>query len=121
MMDWIQLPYLSAGPDTKRKGHIGVFVTGLLSGLVVAPCASPVLFGLLLYVSTTRNVLLGGSMLFSFSIGMSTLLIVIGTFSGALKLLPRPGEWMVWVKRALALGLFILAQYYILKAGGSLL
>jgi len=121
MMDWIQLPYLSAGPDTKRKGHIGVFVTGLLSGLVVAPCASPVLFGLLLYVSTTRNVLLGGSMLFSFSIGMSTLLIVIGTFSGVLKLLPRPGEWMVWVKRALALGLFILAQYYLLKAGGSLL
>lgn len=121
MMDWIQLPYFSTGTGEQRRGHVGVFVTGMLSGLVVAPCASPVLFGLLLYVSTTRDVFLGGSMLFSFSIGMSTILVVIGTFSGTLKLLPRPGNWMVWVKRILALGLFILAQYYLLKAGGLLI
>lgn len=120
MMDWIQIPYLFAGKETGRKGHIGVFITGLFSGLVIAPCASPVLFGLLIYVSTTQDVLLGSSMLFSFSIGMSALLVVIGTFSGTLKSLPRPGKWMVWVKRALAFGLLLLAEYFFLKAGGLL-
>ncbi len=120
MMDWVRVPYFSAGRETGRGGHVGVFVTGLLSGLVVAPCASPVLFGLLVYVSTTRDVFLGGSMLFSFSIGMSTLLVVIGTFSGALKLLPRPGKWMVWVKRGLALVMLVMAEYFLLKAGGLL-
>lgn len=121
MMDWINIPFFSSGKTSDRKGHIGVFVTGLLSGLVAAPCISPVLAGLLIYISATKDVVLGGSMMFAFSLGMTTLLIIIGTFSGMAKSLPKSGKWMVWVKKALALVLFGYGEYFLLKAGGLLI
>lgn len=121
MMDWINIPFFSSGKTSDRKGHIGVFVTGLLSGLVAAPCTSPVLAGLLIYVSATKDVVLGGSMMFAFSLGMTTLLIIIGTFSGMAKSLPKSGRWMVWIKKILALVLFVFGEYFLIKAGGLLI
>lgn len=93
----------------------------MFSGIVAAPCTSPVLAGLLIYISTTKNVILGGSMMFAFSLGMTTLLIAIGIFSGIAKSLPKPGKWMVWVKRVLALALFGFGHYFLMKAGGLLI
>jgi len=121
MLDWINLPIFSSGKTTERRGCIGAFVIGVLSGIVAAPCTSPVLAGLLIYVSTTKNVVFGGAMMFAFSIGMSTLLILIGTFSGVAKSLPKPGNWMVWVKRGLAIALFAIGEYFLMEAGGLLL
>ncbi len=121
MMDWINIPLFSSGKTSDKRGHVGVFITGVLSGLVAAPCTSPVLAGLLIYISTTRDIVFGGSMMFAFSIGMTTLLIAIGTFSGMAKSLPKPGKWMVWVKRTLALALFGLGEYFLIKAGGLLI
>lgn len=121
MMDWINIPLLSSARAANKKGHIGVFITGALSGVVAAPCTSPVLAGLLIYVSSTKDAIFGGLMLLSFSLGMTTLLIIIGTFSGAIKTLPRPGKWMILVKKALALVLFASSEYFLLKAGGLLI
>jgi len=121
MMDWINLPIFSSGKTTGRRGCVGAFVIGVLSGIVAAPCTSPVLAGLLIYVSTTKNVVFGGAMMFAFSIGMSTLLIFIGTFSGVAKSLPKPGNWMVWIKRGLAVALFAIGEYFLMEAGGLLL
>ena len=121
MMDWINIPLFSKARASNRKGYTGAFITGMLSGLVAAPCTSPVLAGLLIYISTTKDLFLGSSMLLSFSLGMSILLIAIGTFSGILRSLPGPGNWMVWIKRTLAMFLFGLGEYYLLKAGGLLI
>jgi len=121
MMEWINIPFFSSGKTTLQKGHAGAFITGLLSGIVAAPCTSPVLGGLLIYISTTKDIILGGAMMFAFSIGMSLLLIIIGTSSGFIKTLPKPGRWMVWVKKGLALVLFGYGEYFLLKAGGLLI
>jgi len=121
MMGWINIPFFSSGKTTTQKGHAGAFITGLLSGIVAAPCTSPVLGGLLIYISTTKDIILGGAMMFAFSIGMSLLLIIIGTSSGFIKTLPKPGRWMVWVKKGLALVLFGYGEYFLLKAGGLLI
>ncbi|HXV21714.1 MAG TPA: cytochrome c biogenesis protein CcdA [Desulfuromonadales bacterium] len=98
-------------------GVIGAFLIGAASGLVASPCVSPVLFGLLTYVATTQSVAYGGFLLFAFSMGMGVLLIVIGTFSGMAAALPRPGRWMVGVKKILGLLMLGLAIYYLVKAG----
>ncbi len=58
--------------------------------------------------------------LFVFSLGMTALLVVVGLFSGTLTLLPRSGRWMVWVKRAAAVLMFAMAEYYFMKAGYNL-
>lgn len=121
MLDWIHIPLFSTARGTARKGYPGAFITGLLSGVMAATCSSPVLAGLLIYVTTSHDVALGASMLFAFAFGMSTLLIIIGTFSGVLKRLPNPGRWMIFVKYLLAVGLLAYGEYFLLRAGRLLL
>lgn len=75
----------------------GVFVMGAISALIVGPCVAAPLAGTLLYISQTRDVVLGGSALFAMAIGMGVPLLIIGASAGTL--LPRAGAWMDAVKR----------------------
>jgi thiol:disulfide interchange protein DsbD len=71
----------------------------------------------LTWVSTTRSAVLGFVYLLVFSLGMCTLLVVVGLSSGALARLPRAGVWMLWVKRLFALVMIGAAEYYLVKMG----
>ena len=95
----------------------GALVMGMMSGLVAAPCSAPVMAAVLTWVTTTKSAVLGFAYLFSFSVGMCALLVVVGLSSGAVTKLPRAGTWMVWVKRIFALIMLGVAEYYLLKAG----
>jgi thiol:disulfide interchange protein DsbD len=75
----------------------GVFVMGAISALIVGPCVAAPLAGALVYISQTRDVLVGGAALFSMAIGMSVPLLLVGVSAGSL--LPRAGAWMEAVKR----------------------
>lgn len=75
----------------------GVFVMGALSALIVGPCVAAPLAGALVYISHTRDVLVGGTALFAMAVGMSIPLLLVGASAGAL--LPRAGAWMETVKR----------------------
>ena len=90
---------------------------GALSGLVAAPCSAPVMAAVLTWVSTTKSAVLGFVYLFVFSLGMCTLLVVVGVSSGEIVRLPRAGAWMVWVKRLFALVMVGVAEYYLVKMG----
>ena len=81
----------------KGGGWAGVFAMGGLSALIVSPCVAAPLAGALVYISQTRDVVLGGSALFSLAAGMSVPLLLVGTSAGVL--LPRAGPWMESVKR----------------------
>ena len=89
---------LDAGASRFKGGQwAGVFAMGGLSALIVSPCVAAPLAGALLYISQTRDVLLGGSALFALAAGMSVPLLLVGASAGAL--LPRAGAWMESVKR----------------------
>ena len=75
----------------------GVFVMGAVSALVVGPCVAAPLAGALVYISRTKDVVVGGTALFAMAIGMSVPLLLIGLSAGSL--LPRAGAWMIAVKR----------------------
>jgi thiol:disulfide interchange protein DsbD len=96
---------------------VGTFAMGAASGLVAAPCSAPVMAAVLTWVSTTHSATMGFIYLFVFSLGMCTLLVVVGLSSGSLSRLPRAGIWMVWVKRLFALVMFAVAEYYLVKGG----
>lgn len=84
--------------DKQTAGKmIGVFVMGAISALIVGPCVAAPLAGALVYISQTRNVVIGGSALFAMAVGMSVPLLLIGLSAGSL--LPRAGAWMDSVKR----------------------
>jgi len=90
---------------------------GAASGLVAAPCGAPVFAVLLTFVATTRSALLGFGYLFAFSLGMCTLLVVVGLAAGGAVRLPKAGPWMIWVKRAFALLMIAAAEYYLIQMG----
>ncbi len=99
----------------------GAFIMGAVSGLVAAPCGAPVMAAVLTWVSTTQSGLLGFVYLFSFSVGMCALLVLVGLSSGALARLPRSGRWMSWVKRGFGFLMLGVAQYYLIKMGQLLI
>jgi len=80
---------------------LGVFAMGGLSALLVSPCVAAPLAGALVYLSQTRDVVLGGSALFALAAGTSVPLLLIGASAGTL--LPRAGAWMETVKRIFGL------------------
>ncbi|HEY3287670.1 MAG TPA: cytochrome c biogenesis protein CcdA [Gemmatimonadaceae bacterium] len=101
-----------------ESGRVGgAFLMGAASGLVAAPCSAPVMAAVLTWVSRTKSAALGFTYLFAFSLGMCTLLVIVGLFSGSVSRLPRAGAWMLWVKRLFAFAMIGAAEYYLIKAG----
>jgi cytochrome c-type biogenesis protein len=103
--------------NTEKKGFIGSFMIGAVSGFVIGPCTAPVMAVLLGYVATQTNLLLGMSLLFVFAFGMGTLLIILGTFAGAIAALPKSGKWMTKIKLVSGLILIGAAEYFLYTAG----
>ena len=95
----------------------GVFVMGAASGLIAAPCSAPVMAAVLTWVTATKSGVLGFIYLFVFSLGMCTILVLVGLFSGTVARLPRAGAWMLWVKRIFALIMLGVAEYYLVQMG----
>lgn len=83
----------------KQQGgtYVGVFIIGAVSTLIVSPCVTAPLVGVLMYIAQTGNMTLGGGALFAMGLGMGIPLIAIGTTTG--KWLPRRGPWMIGVQR----------------------
>ena len=120
----VRLPtWLITRASTAGEGGnvYGVFVMGAVSGLVAAPCSAPVMAAVLTWVTTTKSGVLGFIYLFVFSLGMCTILVVVGLFSGTLGRLPRAGTWMLWVKRLFALIMLAVAEYYLVQMGQLLI
>jgi phosphoribosylcarboxyaminoimidazole (NCAIR) mutase len=93
---------------------------GAMSGVVAAPCGAPAFAVALTWVAAEGAGLMGFVYLFVFSLGMTSLLIAVGLFSGTLALLPRSGVWMLWVKRIAGLIMIGVAEYYFVQAGYNL-
>ena len=93
----IQLKLIQASEKQATGKLLGVFMMGAISALIVGPCVAAPLAGALVYISQTRDVLVGGGALFAMAVGMSVPLLLVGLSAGSL--LPRAGAWMESVKR----------------------
>ncbi len=96
MPSFIQSRFTEASNKIQGGNLFGVFIMGMLSAVIVGPCVAAPLAGALLYIGQTKDVLLGGSALFSMAMGMGVPLLLVGVAGGAL--LPRAGGWMSAVK-----------------------
>ncbi len=122
LLDVLPLPTfllnrIGAGKIVKGSSAFPVFLMGFASGFVAAPCTAAVLGALLTYVATTQNVIFGFTLLFTFAIGMGTLLILIGTFTGILANLSKLAKWMHLIQKVIAFAMILLGGYFIFKAG----
>ena len=119
MLDVVILPVpgiLSRGAKG-GDNYLGALIMGMASGFVAAPCTAPVLGTLLIYVGSSGSVAYGASLLFVFAVGLGFLLLILGTFAGALASLPKAGAWMVTVKKVFGFGMILVGEYFLIRMG----
>lgn len=115
----LKLPRQWQNKLTKWSNHqqggtyAGVFFMGMISTLIISPCVTAPLVGVLIYISQSGDMILGGSALFAMGLGMGLPLILIGMSAG--KWLPKSGAWMEAVKKLfgvlmLAMGIWLLSR-----------
>ncbi len=98
----IQLPAslqgrLSQFSNKQRGGNlIGVAIMGVLSALIIGPCAGPIIIGALTLAAKEGDLFLGFISMFVLGNGLGLPLLIIGTTGG--KFLPKAGSWMDIVK-----------------------
>lgn len=108
--------WISSKVSRSHKSDIlGSLLVGGVSAIIAAPCVGPVLIALLSWISQSGNVFLGFWLTMVFSLGMSVIFLIAGTFSGAISALPRGGQWMSAVKYFFA-ALLIAGGIYFLSS-----
>jgi thioredoxin:protein disulfide reductase len=103
----IQPPRWIANRSGGRAGLAGALTMGLAIGIVAAPCVGPVVISLLGLVAQIGKPVIGCVMFATLAFGMGFPYLV------ALNALPRPGEWMVQVKKAMGFVLVAMAFYFL--------
>ena len=97
----------------KGGAFSGVFVMGMVAGLIASPCTSAPLSATLLYVAQSGDLIFGALTLYLLALGMGIPLIFITLFGN--KILPKSSAWTEKVKTAfgfvmLALPVFLLSR-----------
>ena len=95
---------------SQSGGHyFSAAIMGCLSILILSPCVTAPLIGVLGYIAQKGSISLGIFSLFFLGLGMGTPLLLIGTSAG--KLLPKAGQWMNEVKAFFGVMLLAVAIY----------
>lgn len=94
------------------SGLAGIFLSGLLVGVFAAPCIGPPIIALLALVGQRSDPWFGFMVFFVLSLGLGLPYLILGTFSGLLRKMPRSGDWMLWVKKLFGIMLLGVAAFY---------
>jgi thiol:disulfide interchange protein DsbD len=108
-----RVPQFVAARSGGRAGVAGAAGMGLLVGIVAAPCVGPVVAALFVLVASVGKPIIGFAMFATLGFGLGFPYLV------ALNALPRPGEWMVHVKRAMGFVLIAMAFYFLRSVVGE--
>lgn len=97
--------------NQKGGNWVGVFIMGVLSGLIASPCTTAPLTAILLYIAQSGDLLLGFAALYVLSLGMGIPLILFGVTGG--KLLPKAGNWMNIIKVTFGFMMLMVAIFFL--------
>jgi thiol:disulfide interchange protein DsbD len=103
----IGVPQFIANRAMGRAGLAGAMTMGLLVGIVAAPCVGPVVVSLITLVASIGKPAIGFVMFAALALGLGFPYLVM------LNALPRPGEWMVHVKKSMGFVLVAMAVYFL--------
>ncbi len=97
----------------QRTGLIGALILGGLFGLVLSPCASPVLAVILTVAAVKREVAYGSTLLFAYALGQGTLVILAGTCTGVIEnfLQSRGAKLGAIMRRGAGFLIFLVGAY----------
>ncbi|KAF3327155.1 cytochrome c-type biogenesis ccda-like chloroplastic protein 2 isoform X1 [Carex littledalei] len=76
---------------------VQAYLAGLTFALAASPCSTPVLATLLGYVATSRDPVVGGSLLLTYTTGYVAPLLLAASFAGALQSLLSFRRYSAWI------------------------
>ena len=100
---WTAPPSAKASP---RRMLFGDFMTGMLATILATPCSAPFV-GVVIGFALTGSIAALFGIFIALGIGLAAPWILITLVPGFISALPRPGPWMIWLKRGLALLLVV--------------
>jgi thioredoxin:protein disulfide reductase len=111
----IQIPYwlTSRLGGKSGTGFITIYFSGLVVGVFAAPCVGPPVIALMTLVAAKGSVAFGFWTFFTLSLGLGLPYLILGTFSGLIKKIPRSGSWLVWVEHIFGVILTGTALFYL--------
>jgi len=87
-----------ASKVAEREGYIGAFAKGVLSTILATPCSGPLLIPVVTW-ATSQPPALTFMVFGAIGLGMASPYLLIGMMPQLVRLLPRPGPWMVTFKQ----------------------
>ncbi len=95
-----------------RGGRVGAFMTGALAVVVATPCTAPFM-GAAMGYAVTQPPVLGLAVFMALALGFALPVVALSFAPGLLRLLPKPGRWMLILKQAFAFPMFATAIWLI--------
>jgi cytochrome c-type biogenesis protein len=93
----------------------GPYGVGMSFALIITPCASPILFAVLGMAAASHSAILGGMMLFSYTLGYTGLIFFAGFFTGLAKQIRKFSQYAQIVSKIAAAVLVIFGCSYVLN------
>ncbi|MDY6916287.1 MAG: cytochrome c biogenesis protein CcdA [Candidatus Cloacimonadota bacterium] len=94
-----------------RGKYITIFILGVIAAILAGACVAPVLISVILYSVTLYSAGNHAALLLPFLLGFG--MALPWPFVGAgISILPRPGNWMKWVKVIFGVIILVIALYY---------
>jgi thiol:disulfide interchange protein DsbD len=90
---------------TRRGGPLGAFFTGVLAVAIAAPCTAPFMAAALGF-ALTQTITIALLVFLVLGIGFALPFVAIAFSPALLRLLPKPGLWMVRFREALAFPMY---------------
>lgn len=113
MWGWLEIAgrWMGFGSETASKDSLGgSFSTGVLAAVVASPCTAPFM-GVALGFALTQTAAVALLVFAALGLGMALPLLILTLVPGWLEKLPRPGQWMLVLRQALAFPLFATALW----------
>ena len=99
--------------ENKLKHKVTAFSAGLLFSLAIAPCATPILLGILTLIAMQGNMVYGGVLMFIYGLGAGMPLLLIGHGFDRIQKLFMPHRRQQWLQRVSGLLLIGVSLYIV--------
>ena len=107
---WNRRMALAGGPGVEGKGHAGDFLAGAFAALLATPCSAPFL-GTAVAFALASGAAETAAVFAALGLGLALPYLVVAARPSLVRRLPRPGPWMAWLRRVLALALAVTAAW----------
>lgn len=94
------------GELAQRSGYSGSFFTGVLATVVATPCTAPFM-GAAIGFALLQNALITFAVFTLLALGLAAPYVLLTLQPAWIRLLPKPGAWMEYLKQAVSIPIFL--------------